>query len=423
MNKKFIDYFNVEDYEILTDTGYEDIIGIHETVEYEKWIVKTKSYSIECADTHILFDKNMNEVFVCDLKIGDYVITENGKETIVYIENTFIKENMYDLELNFNSDRRYFANGFLNHNTQTMRSICKDMLELGIDCVYITLEMSEEKISQGIEANILDTPINDIPDGDMTVLKTKLSSHGKNKGKLWIKEWPTRGATTSSIRNYLDELKHKKEFEPKVVFVDYINILNSNLYEGSQEHLRVKSITEELRGLAVETKTAIITGTQTNRGGDNASDLSLKEIADSFGLTGTADAIVGIISTEELRQKGFLVYKLIKNRLGGVIDFKFPVRAESEYSRITNAKADEMPKLINSDESKGKMAALYEKFTRNELTKNENINKNINKEIDELTEDNIGVVFDVRRNKKLKKKVELKFEKEMENNEFANEID
>lgn len=385
--------------------------------------------------------------FDADLGICFYNDTDIDKRILSYKQEIFkIPCKLKDLNAAFSGGVEEktltcFLGGTHSGKSLTKISICKDMIELGTDCVYITLEMSEENISQRIEANILDTPINDIPDSDMSRFKTNILSHGKNKGKVWIKEWPTRGASVASIRNYLDELKYKKNFEPKVIFVDYINLLNSDLYSGSQEHLRVKSITEELRGLAVETKTAIITATQTNRGGDNASDLTLKEIADSFGLTGTADAIIGIISTEELREKGVLIYKIIKNRFGGVVDFKFPVRVETEYSRITNAKQDEILKLANSVESKGKMAALYEKFSRNELTKNGKVNKNVAKGIEELTKndsENIKMdsnttgndndtIFSIGNNKKTKnqkRKIKLKFEDENNNfDEFVNEID
>jgi len=286
----------------------------------------------------------------------------------------------------------FFMGGQHSGKTQTMRSICNDQIERGFDCAYITLEMSQEKISTGFEANILDVPINDVPDMDMKVLKEKLISHSKKGcGTLRVKEWATRGATPNSLRNYLDDLWVKTGFKPKVLFVDYINLLNSDLYDGNQEHLRIKSIAEELRGLAVDYNLCVITGTQTNRAGDNASDLSLREIADSYGLSGPADAIVAIISTPEMREQGILIYKIIKNRFGGVIDYKFPVKAETEYSRISNLKKDEMPNLINSEESKEKMKNLQDKFKYKKHEKKEkkkiNLtvnNKNSISELDEL---------------------------------------
>lgn len=69
VERKFIESYDIDDYEILTDTGWEDISSIHKTIEYEKWIIKTKNYTLEGADTHIVFDERYNEVFLKDLKI------------------------------------------------------------------------------------------------------------------------------------------------------------------------------------------------------------------------------------------------------------------------------------------------------------------------------------------------------------------
>ena len=277
-----------------------------------------------------------------------------------------------------------FMGGTHSGKTQTMRSICKDMVENNFNCVYITFEMSDDKITQGIDANFLGVPINDISEMDKDKFTNSIKSIGKKSGKLWLKEWPTRGATTNMIKNYLDELYIKEKFVPDIVFVDYINIMNSDLYIGTQEHLRVKTISEELRGMGVELNVSVVTGTQTNRGGDNASDLSLREIADSFGLTGTADVIIGIISTPELREQQVLIYKVIKNRFGGVIDVKIPVKAENEYSRITNLKKDDNIDIQNSEESKEKMRMLENKFRG----KKDNTDKKNNMKLGEDTENN-----------------------------------
>lgn len=282
-----------------------------------------------------------------------------------------------------------FLGGTHSGKTQSMRSICKDMVEQNYNCVYITFEMSDEKITQGVDANFLNVPINDISDYDENKFKNGLISIAEKSGKLWLKEYPTRGASTNVIKNYIDDLYIKEKFIPDIIFIDYINIMNSDLYSGNQEHLRVKSISEELRGLSVDLNCAVITATQTNRGGDNASDLSLKEIADSFGLTGTADTIIGIISTPELRKQKILIYKIIKNRFGGVIDIKFPVKAETEYSRVSNLKKDEQITLRNSDESKEKMKNLHNKFLNKSLKERKKTNLIFDKdekinEIDDL---------------------------------------
>ena len=80
---KIIETIQLQDLEVLTDTGWEDILSINKTIEYEVWILQTSGGKIlKCADTHIVFDKNYNEVFVADLNIGDSIRTEDGIELV-----------------------------------------------------------------------------------------------------------------------------------------------------------------------------------------------------------------------------------------------------------------------------------------------------------------------------------------------------
>ena len=57
----------------MTDTGWEDIVSVHKTVVYKVWTLVTKNYELQCADNHIVFDANFNEVFVKDLKKGQFI--------------------------------------------------------------------------------------------------------------------------------------------------------------------------------------------------------------------------------------------------------------------------------------------------------------------------------------------------------------
>ena len=116
---KFIDNIELDNgWEIETDTGFKPISKIYKTVEYEKYILKTINEVLECADNHIVFDENYNEVFVKDLKSGDKIQVKNGVETVISIENTHIKENMYDITVD-DENHRYYTNGILSHNTTT----------------------------------------------------------------------------------------------------------------------------------------------------------------------------------------------------------------------------------------------------------------------------------------------------------------
>lgn len=141
IERKFINTWNIEDFQILTDDGFVDIKSLHETIPYIKYHIETfNGLKLDCADNHIVFDENMNEIFVKDLRNEDKIMTVNGIDTIICVEETNIEENMYDFELCENSNHRYYTNGILSHNTLLVKSIAK-MLDVPIsivDCNSIT---------------------------------------------------------------------------------------------------------------------------------------------------------------------------------------------------------------------------------------------------------------------------------------------
>lgn len=116
---KFIESIDVNDWQVETDDGWVDIVKAHKTVEFQEWVLETEHHNLICADTHIVFDDKFNEVYVKDLKPGDYIQTENGKEKVLKIYPTEKYSNMYDLELPIDSNKRYYTNGILSHNTTT----------------------------------------------------------------------------------------------------------------------------------------------------------------------------------------------------------------------------------------------------------------------------------------------------------------
>ena len=141
IERKFINTWDIEDFQILTDDGFVDIKSLHETIPYIKYHIETfNGLTLDCADNHIVFDENMNEIFVKNLRNEDKIMTANGIDTIICVECTNIKENMYDFELDENSNHRYYTNGILSHNTLLVKSIAK-MLDVPIsivDCNSIT---------------------------------------------------------------------------------------------------------------------------------------------------------------------------------------------------------------------------------------------------------------------------------------------
>ena len=132
-----------------------------------------------------------------------------------------------------------------------------------------------------------------------------------------MKEYPTASAHVGHFRHLLNELRLKRQFIPDIIYVDYLNICMSHrIRTGSNvnSYTLVKSIAEELRGLAVEKNVPIISATQTTRSGYTSSDVGLEDTSESFGLPATADFMVALISTEELEDLNQIMVKQLKNR-------------------------------------------------------------------------------------------------------------
>ena len=183
--------------------------------------------------------------------------------------------------------------------------------------LYVTMEMSEEKIAERIDANCLNVNIKDIVDLPQMMFKSKIADlEKKTKGKIIIKEYPTASAHAGHFRALLNELKLKKSFKPDIIFIDYLNICASVRYKGHivNSYTYVKAIAEELRGLAVEFDLPIVSATQTTRSGFGSSDPDLTDTSESFGLPATADLMFALISSEELEQEGRIMVKQLKNR-------------------------------------------------------------------------------------------------------------
>ena len=200
-----------------------------------------------------------------------------------------------------------------------MCHVAGSVLAQGKNVLYITMEMSEERIAERIDANLLDTPLDIIPTLSFDMFSNKIAKLKKmTNGKLIVKEYPTGSAHSNHFRALLNELKLKKKFVPDMIFIDYLNICASSRMKamgGSiNSYTYIKAIAEELRGLAVEFDVPIVSATQTTRSGYGSSDPGLEDTSESFGLPATADLMFALVSNEELESQGQTMIKQLKNR-------------------------------------------------------------------------------------------------------------
>lgn len=193
-------------------------------------------------------------------------------------------------------------------------------LTKGKNVLYITLEMAEERIAERVDANLLNVSLDDLALLPRDIYEKKIQRvKSATPGKLIVKEYPTASAGAGHFRHLLNELKIKRNFVPEIIYIDYLNICaSSRLKYGStvNSYTYIKSIAEELRGLAVEYNVPIVSATQTTRSGFTSSDIGLEDTSESFGLPATADFMFALISTEELQDMNQIMVKQLKNRYG-----------------------------------------------------------------------------------------------------------
>ena len=221
---------------------------------------------------------------------------------------------------------------FMCHQAASCLSINKNVL-------YITLEMAEERIAERIDANLLDIPMDQLEEIPRDMYKKKIEKlKGKTNGKIIIKEYPTASASALHFKNLLGELNLKRNFVPDIIFIDYLNICTSSRIRAGanvNSYTYIKSIAEELRGLAVEHNVPIMSATQTTRTGFTSTDIGLEDTSESFGLPATADFMFALISSEEMEELNQMLVKQLKNRYNDPTSYrKFIIGVDRSKMRL-----------------------------------------------------------------------------------------
>ena len=220
-------------------------------------------------------------------------------------------------------------------------SLAADYLRQGYNVLYITLELAEERIGERIDANLFNVEMRSVSTLDHDVFFGKIDQlKAKTRGKLRIKEYPTKTAGAGQFKNLLDDLKTKYDFVPDVMVVDYLGITASTRHKTSSNvnsYTYQQSVSEELRALAVEYDMAVWTAVQTNRSGMDASDFGMGSIADSTGPIQTCDFAVAIIKTPELEEMNQTILKQLASRYGDSSYYnKFLVGVDKSRMRLYN---------------------------------------------------------------------------------------
>ena len=237
-----------------------------------------------------------------------------------------------------------------------MCHVASSVLLQGRNVLYITMEMAEEKIAERIDANLLNVDIQTLAQLPKVMFENKITDLSKKtQGKLIVKEYPTASAHAGHFRALLNDLALKKAFRPEIIFIDYLNICTSQRFRNASvnSYTMVKSIAEELRGLAVEFNVPIVSATQTTRSGYGSSDVDLTDTSESFGLPATADLMFALISTEELEEQNQIMVKQLKNRYyDPTLNKRFVVGIDRAKMRLYNVEQEAQSNIMDSGQVK-----------------------------------------------------------------------
>ena len=185
----------------------------------------------------------------------------------------------------------------------------------------------------------------------------------KTQGKLIVKEYPTASAHCGHFRALFNELILKKSFRPDIVFVDYINICSSSRFKmgaSINSYSYIKSIAEEMRGLAVEFNIPIMSATQTTRQGFVSTDIGLEDTSESFGLPATADLMFALISTEELEKLNQFLVKQLKNRYNDpTLNKRFIIGVDRAKMKLYDVSQNAQDDLVDNGQEE---ESVFDKF-------------------------------------------------------------
>jgi hypothetical protein len=369
-------------YEVEVDSpdGYVPVNFFINKGMYDEYVLKVDDGEpVRCNADH-LFETSfgwMKASHLYEKYKTNHFITKNGYK-LGSVLKTGNQIPIVDINVN-HPNHRYYTNGVSSHNTGVGKSlfmchVAASVLLQGRNVLYITLEMAEERIAERIDANLLNIPIQQLNELPKQMFETKVNSLAKKtQGTFIIKEYPTASAHSGHFKALLNELALKKSFRPHIIFIDYLNICSSSRFKGGSNinsYTLVKSIAEELRGLAVEFNVPIVSATQTTRSGFGSSDVELTDTSESFGLPATADLMFALISTEELENLGQILVKQLKNRYNDpTVNKRFVVGIDRAKMRLYDVEQDAQKDILDSgkedeynDEEQRKPKKSFEGF-------------------------------------------------------------
>jgi replicative DNA helicase len=244
-----------------------------------------------------------------------------------------------------------------------LSKIACSALQNGIDVLHYTLELSESYVGQRYTTILTGIQTSEHKQRrDEVIRKIK-----QVPGRVRIKYYPPQFASAKTIAAHVEKVR-QIGFNPKLIIIDYADLLKSGNSNRDGLYAELGGIYEELRGLSGETQIPVWTATQTNRAAIDHEVIGADSVGDSYKKVQTADFIMSVSrkTKDKLSNTGRI--HIVKNRFGPD-GMTFPAKIDTFTGVMDIFAANSADGIISTKESKNgeglEKKLLHKKYVEN----------------------------------------------------------
>ena len=202
-----------------------------------------------------------------------------------------------------------------------------EALRQGRTVIHYTLELADKVVATRYDSCLTGINLQDV----FTNKEYIFDKIQDVDGKLIVKEYPTKSASTNTLKTHLDKLTRLGE-DIGMVIVDYGDLLRP-VSSQREKRNELESIYEELRAIAQTFDCPVWTASQTNRSGLNAEVITMESISEAYSKCFVADFIFSLSRTVEDKNNDSGRIFVAKNR-NGADGLVFPIEMSTRNVKI-----------------------------------------------------------------------------------------
>ena len=234
-----------------------------------------------------------------------------------------------------------FAGGSGAGKSLFLQNLGVNWSQAGLNTVYLSLELSEQLSSMRIDAMVSEYATRDVMK-NMDDVHLKVMMKGKGACKFRIKQM-SNGINANDIRSFIREYEIQTGIKVDCLLVDYLDLMMpiSGKVSPSDLFIKDKYVSEELRNLAVEKNLLMVTASQLNRGAVEEIEFDHHHIAGGISKIQTADNVVGIFTSNAMRERGRYQIQFMKTRSSSGVGSKVDLKFDPDTLRIEDLSEDD----------------------------------------------------------------------------------